>query len=81
MKREGKSFLIDDNLQDNRIKQYLSRPSIVSSMVIPIKVEEKVLGVMNLGAARSSDVRFNPGSVRVVNSLVDLATLAVNPRE
>ncbi|MCX5702890.1 MAG: PocR ligand-binding domain-containing protein [Candidatus Omnitrophica bacterium] len=75
--QEGKAFLLDDKLEDNRIKGYLNRPNIASSMVIPIRVEDKVMGVMNLGASKASEVRFNANNVNVVNSLVDLATLAV----
>lgn len=76
--QEGKSLLIDDDIQDNRIKAYLNRPQIGSAMVIPIKVENKVLGVMNLGAVRTSEVRFNTNKVNLINSLVGLATIAVN---
>jgi len=75
--KEGKSFLIDDNLQDNRIKNYLQRPNISSSMVVPIKVEENIWGVMNLGALRTSSVRFNPDNVQLINSLINLATVTL----
>ena len=74
--KEGASFVIDDNIKDNRIKRHLNRPYINSSMVIPIKVEDKVWGVINLGALKTSSVRFGVDNVHLVNRLIDLATVA-----
>ncbi|MFH1414327.1 MAG: PocR ligand-binding domain-containing protein [Candidatus Omnitrophota bacterium] len=71
--REGEPFLIDDNLQDNRIKTYLNRPHIASSMILPLKLKNQVIGVMNLGASRDSSVRFTPNNVNVMDRLIDLA--------
>lgn len=75
--KERISFLIDDNLRDNRIKPYLKRPYISSSMIIPIQVKDKVLGVINLGALQTSSIRFNAGNMQLINRLVDLATVAL----
>ncbi|MFH1413946.1 MAG: PocR ligand-binding domain-containing protein [Candidatus Omnitrophota bacterium] len=72
--REGEPFLIDDNSQDNRIKTYLNRPHIASSMILPLKLKNQVIGVMNLGTSRDSSVRFNPNNISVMNSLIDLTT-------
>ena len=76
---EGESFLIDDKITDNRIKRYLNRPNLHSSMVIPIKVEDKVWGVVNLGALRTSSVRFNQDNMDVLSKLINLATIAIHP--
>lgn len=77
--KENRSLLLDEQVKDNRIKSYLNRPYISSSMVIPIKVEDKVVGVMNLGALRTSAVRFKVDNVQMMNKLVNLATLAFSP--
>lgn len=69
----GEAFIIDEYQQDNRIKKYLKRPSIGSSMVIPIKFENDVLGVMNLSAHQSSRIKFDSSKARVINKLIDLA--------
>lgn len=69
----GESFIIDEYQQDNRIKKYLKRPSIGSSMVIPIKIENDVFGVINLNAQQSSRIKFDPGKAQVINKLIDLA--------
>jgi ligand-binding sensor protein len=76
---EGKSFLIDDALKDRKIRSYLKRPYLSSSMVLPIKVEKDVLGVMNLGTLKTSAVRFNLDNVRLMNRLIDLASVAISP--
>jgi ligand-binding sensor protein len=75
--KEGEAFIIDDTLKDNRIKSYLNRPYINSSMVVPLKVEDSVIGVMNLGAVTSA-ARFDTRSLQLMNKLTDLATVALH---
>jgi len=73
----GESFLIDNDTKDNRIIQYLKRPYLGSSMVVPLKTQDRVVGIMNLAALSTSSVRFNQGNLSIVNKLADLATLAI----
>ena len=73
--KEGESFFRDNTTKDNRIKKYLTRPQIKSSMVVPLKVEERVIGVMNLGALGSS-AAFTNDSLKLMHKLMDLATVA-----
>lgn len=75
--QEGTPYLLDETLNDNRIKPYLTRPSINSSMVLPIKVNNRVMGVLNLGTLRPSPVRFNLGNIKLISRLIDLSTLAL----
>lgn len=76
--KEGESLLFDNNTQDSRIKPYLSRPYIGSSMVVPIKLKRQTWGVMNLGALKASAVRFNTNNLQLVNRLINLATVALH---
>ncbi|MDD5565777.1 MAG: PocR ligand-binding domain-containing protein [Candidatus Omnitrophica bacterium] len=76
--KERTSFLIDDNIKDNRIKRYLNRPSLKSSMVLPIKLHENVLGVVNLGALQKSPVQFNDADLAMINRLIDLVVTALH---
>ena len=75
--KENKSFLLDDNTSDNRIKKYLTRPYIRSSMVLPITIENNTLGVMNLGALETSPVTFNSTNLQAMSRLIDLAAYAL----
>lgn len=75
--KEGESFLIDENMKDTRIKPYLKRPYISSSMVVPLKIKEQVLGVMNLGTLNTSPVRFNQNNIGLMRKLTSLAAVAL----
>jgi len=76
--KERVSFLIDDSSRDNRIKPYLKRPYISSSMVVPIDTEDGIMGVINLGALKTSSVRFNNANLQLMNKLIDLTTVALH---
>jgi len=73
---ENTPFLINENYADSRIKPFLNRPQIKSSMILPIKIHERPLGVMNLGALQNSPVKFNSDNVMSMSSLIELAGLA-----
>lgn len=75
--KEGRSILINDDTQDNRIKPYLNRPNLSSSMVLPLRARKEILGVMNLGVFRGSQARFNAENLTAMNRLVDLASIAM----
>lgn len=74
--RDDTPVLIDNDLKDNRIQKYLNRPYIQSSMVVPIKIENNVLGVMNLGALDISPVRFTTENLGRMSELINITTLA-----
>jgi ligand-binding sensor protein/putative methionine-R-sulfoxide reductase with GAF domain len=65
--KERTAFLIDNTQKD-----------ISSSMIMPIEVEDAVLGIMNLGALQTSAVRFNKDNLQLVNKLIGLATAALH---
>lgn len=75
--KEGQAFLIDDTLKDNRIIRYLERPSLNSSMVVPLKLKDTVVGVMNLAILSSSPNKFNQDGLELMRKLADLATVAI----
>ncbi len=74
--KERVALLIDEQHSDNRISSHLNRRYIKSSMVIPIKMDSRTVGIMNLGALGTSEVRFDADNLKVMNRLIDLATLA-----
>jgi ligand-binding sensor protein len=73
----GKPVLLDNETKDNRIKQYLTRPYINSSMVLPFKSEDRVVGIMNLAALQTSPIKFNKENLDLMNRLIDLASIAI----
>ncbi len=75
--QEKKPILIDESRPDNRIAQYLKRPYLKSSMVMPILADDKVYGVMNVGALEVSTVRFSQENLDRMNNIVNLATDAL----
>ncbi len=70
--QEGKTFIIDDTTENNRIKRYMERPQISSSIVIPIKIEENIFGVMNLCALKASPAQLDTNSVPLIDKLINI---------
>ncbi len=76
--RDITPFLIDSTYADSRIKKYLNRPQIKSSMVLPIKINDTACGVMNLGTLETSQFGFNKENMASINELIELASLALH---
>lgn len=76
--KESESFLIDEHTQDNRITPYLERPNLRSSMVIPFKIEDQVVGVINIATLSTSSVSFNRNNLNLMKRLLDLVSLALH---
>ena len=76
--KERTSILINDRIDNNRIRSYLNRPNLKSSMVLPIKSKEDTLGVVNLSTTRSSPITFSPDDLKIMDRLVDLVVLAMH---
>lgn len=72
--QEGKSLFIDDNIKNNRIKQYLNRPQISAALIIPIKVKKHTWGVMNLCTLRTSPAQLDANSAKLIDKLINLTT-------
>jgi len=49
----------------------------VSSMVLPFEAEDRIAGVMNLGASKGLPVRFNADNAKLINKLINLTTTAL----
>ncbi len=70
---ENRPLLIDERISDNRIKKFLNRPYLKSSMILPIGTPEKAIGAMNLGALEVSPVRFNNENLESMHKVIALA--------
>jgi hypothetical protein len=71
------AFLIDERCKDNRITAYLKRPYLGTSMVIPLKMANRAIGVMNLGTLESSANRLKKEDLKLMQKLADFTTLAI----
>jgi ligand-binding sensor protein len=74
---ENRPLLIDDQLSDNRIKKYLNRPYLKSSMILPFGTEDQAIGAINLGALEVSAVRFNSENLQVMHKVIGQAVDAL----
>jgi ligand-binding sensor protein len=70
---DNRPLLIDEQLSDNRIKKYLNRPYIGSSMILPIGTEEKAIGAVNLGTLEVSPVRFQAENLESMQKVIGMA--------
>ncbi|MDD5661477.1 MAG: PocR ligand-binding domain-containing protein [Candidatus Omnitrophica bacterium] len=76
--KENTPILINDRISHNRIKSYLNRPGLKTSMVLPIRVKEDVLGVINLNTSQGSQIAFSPNDLKIMDRLVDLVSVALH---
>lgn len=78
--KEGRAFLLDTaSRENNKLAPYLNRPQLGSSMIIPLRTEEEVVGVMNIAALEDSEVRFDQDNVDTMSRLAGLVASAINP--
>lgn len=76
--KEKTPILINDRISNNRIRSYLTRPNLKSSMVLPLNFKKDTLGVVNLSTTRSSPVTFSSADLKIMDRLVDLVVLALH---
>ncbi|MFA5199413.1 MAG: PocR ligand-binding domain-containing protein [Candidatus Omnitrophota bacterium] len=76
--QERASVLINDRIDDNRIKNFLNRPNLKSSMVLPLNFKEETLGVVNLSTNQSSSVTFSSNDLKIMDQLVNLVVVALH---
>jgi ligand-binding sensor protein len=74
---DNRPLLIDDQLSDNRIKKFLNRPYLKSSMILPIGTAEKAIGTVNLGTLESSPVKFNAANLESMDKVIAMAIEAL----
>jgi ligand-binding sensor protein len=73
---EKRPLLIDDEIADERLKSRLRRPELRSSMVVPLRRRDDVVGVMSIGSSQP-DHRFNEENLNVLSRLADYAASAI----
>jgi len=76
--KERMPVLINDRLNNNRIKSYLKRPALKDAMVLPIRHKDDILGVLNLSTKQGSIVSFTSEDLKLMNRLIDLVSVALH---
>ncbi|MDP2911051.1 MAG: PocR ligand-binding domain-containing protein [Candidatus Omnitrophota bacterium] len=71
-----KPMLIDDTMQNSKIKNRLKRPDIKSSIICPLEVKNRLFGVMNLNNT-DSDKKFSLDTLDLINNLTRLTKTAL----
>ena len=72
-----KPFLINEDAADALVTGLLHRPEIFSSVVVPIKYRDDVLGVVNVSSQRDLPVKFDESTLALVTRAAGLAGVAI----
>ena len=75
--QEKKPYYIDSHFNDERIVNRLHKPNLSASMVLPIILKDRTLGVMNLSTSQKSPQILNQDNFDTMSKLVDLAGIAL----
>lgn len=72
----GKPFLIQKDVKDPVLRRCLKRPNIHSSIVIPMRFQDRTLGVFCLNA-ESVNKKFNQDNLPLLDQLGQLVSIAL----
>jgi len=74
--RTGKSLLIKDIKKDKRFQRRNGKYHTDSLLSVPLKIEQKVIGVINVNNKKSRDV-FTKEDLSVLEAVSDMASIAI----
>lgn len=74
--QKGVPLLLDEKVDDPSLKPLLTRPAIRSSMVLPIRVNDRVMGVLNLAVLKTSPICYTQDDIVQLEKLLELASVA-----
>ena len=70
--RDKRALLLNEEMKDSEIRSFLKRPEIQSALVAPLKVTDKVIGVLNVSTVESTN-RFTQDNLNLVTHLANRA--------
>jgi len=70
-------FIINDDVFDSDLADRLKRKELFSSLVVPIRFREEVLGVVNISSSRTSPVKFDQSTVSILTKAAGLAGITL----
>lgn len=74
--KRGKPMLLHKEISDEAIRQRLQKPSIISSIVIPMHHREKLVGLFCVNA-QDENPNFNQENLLLLNQLGKIASIAL----
>lgn len=72
-----RAFLINEDAPDTELSSRLKRSEIFSSMIVPIKYRQKVLGVINVSSDRKSLIKFDKTNLSLLTKIANLAGITL----
>jgi ligand-binding sensor protein/putative methionine-R-sulfoxide reductase with GAF domain len=81
--QEQRPLLLDDKVKDERLRRRLNNPRIKRSILIPLKMKNKLLGVLSVASHTNDLDKFSANGMEAIDKLADLVetTLADFPHE
>ena len=73
-----KSFLINEQGADPLIGDRLHKPQLFSSLVVPIKYGDDVLGVVNVASDKTLPVQFDESTLALLSRAAGVARVALS---
>ncbi|MFH1771999.1 MAG: PocR ligand-binding domain-containing protein [Candidatus Omnitrophota bacterium] len=65
-------IFIDEYTDIKTLKAHMREPRLKNSLIVPIKIKDKLFGVLNIGSFKSDPAKFTPQSLEIINKLNDL---------
>lgn len=76
--KEEKTLVIDKHMRDKRILSRLHNPALKQSLLIPLKVKQKIFGILNLGAEKEEASRFSSEEITRIDKLTELVETTIS---
>ena len=81
--QERKPLFLHDHVKDQKIRSRLHNPQLRYSILIPIALKEKVLGVLNVATSKPTSDKFTSHNLKTIDMLTQLVetTLSDMPQK
>ena len=70
--RDKRALLLGEEMKDPKVRSLLQRPEIQSAVVAPLKVTDKIIGVLNVSTLETTN-RFTRDNLNLVTHLANRA--------
>ena len=70
--RDKQGLLVNEEIKDPEVKGFLKRPEIQSALVTPLKINDDIVGILNVSTVEPAN-RFTQDSLNLVTQMVNRA--------